>query len=109
MWAACEVYLVIRISQEIAKWECPCNIDSGVRVFWVRGCPAGGTTPCSMAGVTSHSHVHYQEMQWTPPLCDEALLAHDVCVCLERPSEALPPESGVGGCQRPVLERMWHI
>ena len=34
-------------------------------------------------------------VQWTPVLLSEALLAHDVCVCLERPSGALPPE---GGC-----------
>ena len=30
-------------------------------------------------------------MQWTPVLLSEALLAHDVYVCLERPSGALPP------------------
>ena len=32
-------------------------------------------------------------MQWTPVLLKEALLAHDVYVCLERPSGALPPET----------------
>ena len=31
--------------------------------------------------------------QWTPVLPSEALLAHDVYVCLERPSGALPPEA----------------
>ena len=31
-------------------------------------------------------------MQWTSVLLSEALLAHDVYVCLERPSGDLPPE-----------------
>ena len=31
-------------------------------------------------------------MLWTPVLLSEALLAHDVDVCLERPSRALPLE-----------------
>ena len=31
-------------------------------------------------------------MQWASVLLSEALLAHDVYVCLERPSGALPPE-----------------
>ena len=31
-------------------------------------------------------------MQWTSVLLSEALLAHDVFVCLERPSGALPPD-----------------
>ena len=30
--------------------------------------------------------------QWTSVLLSEALLAHDVYVCLECPSRALPPE-----------------
>jgi len=46
--------------------------------------------------VTLHSHVHYKEIgphvQWTPVLLSEALLAHDVYVCLECPSGALPPD-----------------
>ena len=30
---------------------------------------------------------------WTPVLLGAALLAHDVFLCLERPSGALPPET----------------
>ena len=40
---------------------------------------------------------HLRREGTTPVLISEALLAHDVCVCLERPSGALPPESGVNG------------
>ena len=35
-------------------------------------------------------------MQWTYVRLSEALLAHDVYVCRERPSGALPPESQTG-------------
>ena len=36
---------------------------------------------------------HSSTPKWTPVLLREALLAHDVYVCLERPSGALPPET----------------
>jgi len=32
-------------------------------------------------------------VQWTPVLLSEALLTHDVNMCLERPSGALPPDT----------------
>ena len=60
--------------------------------------PSGDTTPCRMIGVTLHSHIHYTEIKarkWTPVLLSEALLAHDVDVCLERPNGALPPEDHI--------------
>ena len=52
-------------------------------------------------GVTPHRHVYYKDisphMQWTLVLLSEALLAHDVYVCLERPIGALSPERGGTG------------
>jgi hypothetical protein len=41
-------------------------------------------------------------VQWTLVLLSEALLAHDVYVCLERPSGALPPQCPSG--QTPYAE-----
>ena len=50
--------------------------------------PYGDAIPCRMTGVSLRSHVRYKEIK-TPVLLSEDLLAHDVYVCLERPSEAL--------------------
>jgi hypothetical protein len=44
------------------------------------------TQPCPLLGDTGPNVLR------TPVLLSEALLAHDVYMCLERPSGALPPE-----------------
>ena len=65
---------------------------------------SGDTTPRRMTGATLHIHVHVAYISGDKPACaadpcslSGALLAHDVNVCIERPSGALPPEKGCLG------------
>jgi len=53
----------------------------------------GDTTPCRMAGVITSTRIDIRTARGgSPVLLSEVLLAHDVHVCIKRPSGALPPE-----------------
>ena len=54
---------------------------------------SGDTTPFRIAGVITSTSIDIGTARGgSPVLLSEVLLAHDVHVCIKRPSGALPPE-----------------